>query len=88
MVRKDLTKEGSTINEVKSNFFPHQIGEWLGFTIDLISFKVFVPTPKIQDLNELISRIMASHVTTAISLITGTIKSMGLALGPIARSYR
>ena len=33
-VQTDLENAGLTINDEKSNLFPSQIGDWLGFTID------------------------------------------------------
>ena len=89
-VKNDLHQSGLLVNSEKSDFQPRQFGEFLGYTLDLESGKFRVPRHKIDDLQSLlIGTLSASDFVTARSLarITGVIISMGLALGPVSRSF-
>ena len=87
-VHSDLVKLGFLINEDKSDFNPRQHGEHLGFALDLEKGQFSVPSAKVEKVLDLISNILDSpHPVTArhISRLTGSLISMSLALGPIAR---
>ena len=43
MIIDDLTSAGFIINVSKSKPEPQQVGQWLGFTLDLLDGKFFVP---------------------------------------------
>ena len=45
--RADLEDAGFLLNEEKSNLYPSQIGEWIGFKIDTKKFALSVPDKKI-----------------------------------------
>ena len=70
-----------------SNLTPHQLGEWLGFGIDLVSGCFHVPAGKIDRLkSSILGLLRPSRLSVqAVASIVGQIMSMSLALGPIAR---
>lgn len=47
IVVDDLTLAGFILNIPKSKLMPQQIGQWLGFILDLLHGKYFVPKEKI-----------------------------------------
>ena len=46
-IQSDLMKAGFVLNTSKSRLEPHQVGGWLGFTIDLAAGCFLVPDDKI-----------------------------------------
>ena len=89
VMKNDMKSAGLTVNFQKSNFYPSQIGNWLGFDINTNTMKFFVTKQKIADLLSLLSDISKSDVASArqVSKIAGRIISMQLAIGPIARLF-
>ena len=64
-----------------------QIGEWLGFVIDTISMSFQIPEKKVSKLKGLLdSAIQAGYSSfRELARIAGSIISVALAVGPIAR---
>lgn len=88
-VRADLENAGFTLNEIKSKLYPQQIGEWLGFGIDLENFILFVPQQKLAKVMNLLSLTRSKPTTSAreIARVAGLIISMGPAVGPLSRLF-
>ena len=86
-IQSDLTKAGFVLNLDKSRLVPHQVGEWLGFTIDLATGCYRVPEEKIAKLKSSVVNLSDSLRVPirAVASIVGQVMSMSLALGPIAR---
>ena len=86
-IQADLGDAGFVLNMVKSKLDPHQVGDWLGFIIDLTLGCFRVPEEKIERLKD--SALGITHPSRvpirAVASIVGQIMSMSLALGPIAR---
>ena len=73
-VKNDLHQSGLLVNSEKSDFQPRQVGEFLGYTLDLESGKFRVPRHKIDDLQ---------------SLLFGTLSGLRLCNCPLSRQdYR
>ena len=87
MIIDDLTSAGFIINVSKSKLEPQQVGQWLGFTLDLLDGKFFVPKEKIAKLVHSVISALAAKLVPARQLasIVGQIISMSLAIGPVAR---
>ncbi len=87
MVREDLENAGLTINEEKSNLYPVQIGDWLGFTIDTLAYRYSVPERKVSKLMKAAETAVSYTKASGrqISAIAGLLISMGPALGPLSR---
>ena len=77
------------LNEEKSELYPLQSGEWLGFDIDMKSFVFAVPNRKIAKFLQLAAEAMSHSKTSAreIARIAGLIISMEPGLGPLARFF-
>ena len=89
-IRSDLDRCGFSINEEKSQLDPHQVGEFLGYSVDLENGVFSVPQKKVNGLLNLLHDNRSQHKCVsahAIARVTGTIISMGLALGPVARLF-
>ena len=86
-IQADLGDAGFVLNMVKSKLDPHQVGDWLGFIIDLTLGCFRVPEEKIERLKD--NALDITHPSRvpirAVASIVGQIMSMSLALGPIAR---
>ena len=87
----DLIKRGRicVLNTIKSRLDPHQLGEWLGFVIDLAAGCFHVPDEKIDRLRCSIPSLLHPskvHIRVIASVV-GKIMSMSLALGPVARLH-
>ena len=82
-IQADLGKVGFIL---KSKLDPHQVGDWLGFIIDLALGYFHVPEGKIEQLKDSTLGITQSsrvHIRTVAGVV-GQIISMSLALGPTA----
>jgi len=90
-LKRGLGRCGFLINEAKSNLVPHQHGEYLGYIIDLHQGRFLVPEDKVQNLIHMIESLLnhpVQHVLARrLAQVTGTIISMGLALGHVARLF-
>ena len=74
----------------KSEWDPKQVGELLGFLVNLEEGVFQVPARRVQQLQDNLHRIASKgFFTTARSLarVAGLLVSMGLALGPVARLW-
>ena len=90
LVRRDIVLSGFIANEEKSQWVPSQSGELLGFIMDL-QYGIFqVPARRVEALKQLIDTIIEKHFTVSarcLSRLTGSLVSMGLALGPVVRLW-
>ena len=89
-VKGDVEKSGFVWHPEKSCWEPTQCDEVLGFIVNLAEGYFKVPERRIVKLNHQLHHIQSCNFkTTAYSIakLTGTIISMGLALGPIARLW-
>ena len=86
-IQNDLARAGFVVNTSKSRLTPHQVGEWLGFIINLAEGCFSVPNDKLVRLKS--SGLSLMHLSRvhirAVASVVGRIMSMSLALGPIAR---
>ena len=83
----DLEHAGFVLNIIKSRLTPQQIGQWLGFILNLIDGTFAAPEDKVARLMASIQSILASllvHVRCLASAV-GQIISMSLAVGPVTR---
>ena len=82
---------GFLISEEKSHLDPHQVGEFLGYSVDLENGVFSVPQKKVNGLLKLLHDVRSQHTVSvsacAVARVTGTIISMGLALRPVARLF-
>ena len=89
MIIDDLTSAGFIIDVSKSKLQPQQIGQWLGFTLNLLNGKFFVPKEKMTKLVHSINSALAAGLIPAqlLASIVGQIIPMSLAIGPVARLH-
>ena len=83
----DLDSASFFVNLQISVWEPSQVGTWLGFHLDFSFNFITVPLPKITNLQESISRILALGFVNAKDLasVAGQLNSMFLAIGNIVR---
>lgn len=89
-VRRDIALSGFIANEKKSQWVPSQLGELLGFVLDLQHGIFQVPAKRVEALKRLIVTIMDNNLTVSVrclSRLSGSLVSMGLALGPVVRLW-
>ena len=89
-VKRDVLLTGFVANEEKSQWDPVQGGERLGFIMDLRSGTFKVPPRRVDASKQLLNDIIAKKFVVSarhLSCITGSLVSMGLALGPVARLW-
>ena len=90
VVRRDIAFSGFIANEEKSQWVPSQLGEVLGFMADLQHGIFRVPATKVEALKQLIDTIIDKHFIVSarcLSRLSGSLVSMGLALGPVVRLW-
>ena len=88
-IRTDVEQSGFLWHPDKSVWEPSQQGEVLGFLVDLEKGCFQVPERRINNLRNLLDNITKASQVTAreMAQVTGTVVSMGLALGPVARLW-
>jgi hypothetical protein len=88
-IQIDVESSGFLWHPDKSVWEPSQQGEILGFLVDLKKGYFRVRERRIKCLRKKLKYIAQSSKSTArdIAQVTGTIVSMGLALGPVARLW-
>ena len=86
-VKNSLHSAGFVINNTKSVWIPSHQVTWLGFSIDLLEGRLFVPQGKLDALVFLLKASLTFNSLGAIRIasIVGKITSMGIALGPVSR---
>ena len=89
MIIGDLKRAGFVLNLPKSHLDPVQIGEWLGFIIDLAKGSFVLPSDKITKLQNAIHSIPSSAMcpVRAVASVVGQIIAMSLAIGPVSRLH-
>ena len=81
---------GFVTNGEKSQWDPVQCGELLGFIKDLRSGTFQVPPRRVNALKKLLNATTAKKLAVSarhLSCITGSLVSLGLALGPVAHLW-
>lgn len=89
-VREDIAASGFVAHPEKSCWEPTQVGELLGFILDLRAGVIRVPPRRIDGLREridLVTRQKSAVMARHLAGLVGTIVSMGLALGPVSRLW-
>ena len=89
-IQRDIKRSGFMINHEKSIWLPRQEGELLGFIIDLKEGTFRVPNHRVKNLKILLDKVTEKKIyTTAreVAKVTGSIISMSLALGAVARLW-
>ena len=89
-VHRAIALTGFIANEEKRQWVPSQLGELLGFVLDLQHGIFRVPEKRVEALNRLIDTIIDNHFTVSarcLSGFSGSLVSMGLALGPEVRLW-
>lgn len=93
-VHRAIALTGFIANEEKCQWVPSQLGELLGellgFVLDLQHGIFRVPEKRVEALNRLIDTIIDNHFTVSarcLSGFSGSLVSMGLALGPEVRLW-
>ena len=89
-VKSDIERSGFLWHPDKSVWEPTQCAEVLGFIVNLVDGYFRVPERRIVQLNNQLHTIQVNNYETTaygIAKLTGTIISIGLALGPIARVW-
>lgn len=88
-IRADVESSGFLWHPEKTVWEPSQKGEVLGFLVDLESGYFRVPERRLEGLRKRLDSVAQSSKSSArdIAQVTGTIVSMGLALGPVARLW-
>ena len=83
----DLKEAGFILSTDKCHLKPSQIGDWLGFIIDLMHGQFCVPDHKLAKLKGSIRSVAQLEKVPACVLasVVGQVMSMSLALGPITR---
>ena len=71
---------GFILNIPKSKLTPQQIGQWLGFILDLLNGRYYVPKEKISKLIHSIDNVLTKLLVPAhlLASVTGQIISMSL----------
>ena len=87
IVLLDLRKADFILSIDKCCLKPCQIGDWLGFIIDLVQGQFRVPEQKLEKLKSSIKSIsqLEKVPARALASVVGQIMSMALALGSITR---
>ena len=87
--RNDLASAGFVTNEEKSNWEPVQIGEWIGFLINVIRLTFQISQKKLEKLRSSMELLVNDDHSTYRSLarLAGFIILLPLAVGPIARIF-
>ena len=87
--RRDLLKSGFVAHPIKSEWTPKQEGQHLGFLVNLKQGLFSVPPKKVTFLKHKLELFRSSQKTAArrISSLVGTIVSIGIAIGPVARMW-
>jgi hypothetical protein len=89
-VRQDVRASGFIANEEKSQWEPLQYGELLGFMVDLASGLFSVPERRVTSFRCVLQQIIDSGFVVSarqLAKVTGSLSSMGLALGAIVRLW-
>ena len=87
IVKTDLCRSGFVVNPKKSRWVPTQKDSHLGFIVDLREEILSVTPARIQKLNKLLNLASKDlHLSARkIASLVGSIISMGLGIGPVAR---
>ena len=87
-IRADIENSGFVINEEKSHWIPSQRALWLGFTVDSVTLKMYVPQNKVEQLITLSRALLNGQIEVSarkLAQFCGYIISMELAIGPLAQ---
>ena len=88
MVKGDIAASGFIAHPKKCCWEPTQVGDLLGFTLNLKEGSIHVPPERITRLHEQITLVSSSNPTTRLAAsLVGKVVSMGLALSPVSRLW-
>jgi len=88
VVCKDIPLSGFIANEEKRQWVPSQVGELLGFILDLQHGIFHVPARRVEAHNKMIDTIIDKHfIVSAFPCLSGSLVSVGLALGPVVHLW-
>ena len=90
LVRWDVKLSGFVANDIKSQWTPAQMGELLGFVLDLSAGTFQVPQRRVDSFCLLLENIVSKGFVASacqLSRFTELLASMGLALGPVVRLW-
>ena len=88
MVKGDIAASGFIAHPKKCCWEPTQVGDLLGFTLNLKEGSIHVPPECITRLSEQITLVSSGNPTTQLAAsLVGTVVSMGLALSPVSRLW-
>ena len=89
-VQQDIYDSGFVVNDEKSQWDPVQCGELLGFVINLATGLFTVPERRVLAFMDMLKRVVDnSFIVSArhLAQLSGSLSSMGLALGPVVRLW-
>ena len=88
IVKGDIAASGFIAHPGNCCWEPTQVGDLLGFTLNLKEGSIHVPPERIARLRERITLVSNGNPTARLAAgLVGTVVSMGLALGPVSRLW-
>ena len=89
MVRQDVQRSGFVKNEEKCHWVPVQLGELLGYVLNLQMGTFQVPQKRADVFLHVLQDVLAHGfvVCRKVPRFTGFLVSMSLALGPVIRLW-
>ena len=90
IVRQDVVRSGFVANDIKSQWTPVQLGELLGFILDLNAGIFQVPQRRFDSFHLVLQSILSKGFVASarqLARFTGLLASMSLALGPVVRLW-
>ena len=87
LVQSTLNSAGFVAHATKSIWKPTQRLQWLGFVVDLSKGQIEVPEDKLAAVKGKLQKSYQLRLVSAkhLASVVGSILSMGLAIGPVAR---
>jgi len=89
-VREDIAASGFVAHPEKCCWEPTQVGELLGFILNLREGITQIPLQRVERLRDRIDHVKChKSLVTALQLpgLVGSVVSMGLALSPVSRLW-
>ena len=88
IVKGDIAASGFIAHPEKCCREPTQVGDLLGFALNLKEGSIYPPPERIARLLERITHVSSGNPTARLAAgLVGTVVSMGLALGPVNRLW-
>ena len=84
---QDLQDHGFIINWEKAVLTPTQVIKFLGFVVCSVSMRLYVPAEKVQQVEELVSKLTkgqdGGHTFRELARIAGKLVAMAMAIPPV-----